>query len=294
MLIKLLFNANLQDLLTDLNLRVEHPWAEKMSKYVKAGESSAKQSLENFILSNIVLQYKEKRDFPSIRGTSQLSTHLHFGEISPRQIYSEVNKLNSVLKYDYLKQIIWREFAHYLMYHFPYTVNQPLKKEFIRFKWRELDEENTLLLKKWQRGETGYPIVDAGMTELWETGWMHNRVRMISASFLVKDLRIHWIEGAKWFWDTLFDADLANNTMGWQWVAGTGADAAPYFRIFNQITQSERFDAEAKYIRYWKPALNTLSNKQIHLPKHPIVDHDVERKKALEEFKSMSILDYSK
>jgi len=285
--IKLLFNANLQDLLTDLNLRVEHPWAEKMSKYVKAGESSAKQSLENFILSNIVLQYKEKRDFPSIRGTSQLSTHLHFGEISPRQIYSEVNKLNSVLKYDYLKQIIWREFAHYLMYHFPYTVNQPLKKEFIRFKWRELDEENTLLLKKWQRGETGYPIVDAGMKELWETGWMHNRVRMISASFLVKDLRIHWIEGAKWFWDTLFDADLANNTMGWQWVAGTGADAAPYFRIFNPITQSERFDAEAKYIRYWIPALNTLSNKQIHLPKNPIVDHDVERKKALEEFKSL-------
>jgi len=219
-----------------------------------------------------------------------LSTHLHFGEISPRQIYSEVDKLNSVLKYDYLKQIIWREFAHYLIYHFPYTVNQPLKKEFIRFKWRELDEENTLLLKKWQRGETGYPIVDAGMKELWETGWMHNRVRMISASFLVKDLRMHWLEGAKWFWDTLFDADLANNTMGWQWLAGTGADAAPYFRIFNPVTQSERFDAEAKYIRYWIPALNTLSNKQIHLPRNPIVDHDIERKKALEEFKSLNLL----
>ena len=274
--------------INDLNLRVEHAWTEKMTKYIKAGESEAKKSLASFVSADSVLAYKAKRDYPSIRGTSQLSTHLHFGEISPRQIYSEVDKLNSALKYDYLKQIIWREFAHHLMYHFPYTVNQPLKKEFTRFKWRDLNEENALLLKKWQRGETGYPIVDAGMKELWETGWMHNRVRMISASFLVKDLRMHWLEGARWFWDTLFDADLANNTMGWQWVAGTGADAAPYFRIFNPVTQSERFDAEAKYIRHWLPALNSFTNKQIHLPRNPVVDHDIERKLALAEFKNLA------
>ena len=160
------------------------------------------------------------------------------------------------------------------------------------------------MLKKWQQGETGYPIVDAGMKELWETGWMHNRVRMIAASFLVKDLRIHWIEGAKWFWDTLFDADLANNTMGWQWVAGSGADAAPYFRIFNPTTQSERFDPDGVYIKRWLQSLRECPSKDIHAPfaagalrlmklgknyPYPLVDHDVERKIALEEFKKLRV-----
>jgi deoxyribodipyrimidine photo-lyase len=317
-----------------------HPWVEKMTSYVKAGEIKAKEALEEFIQTNSALNYGEKRNSPFLKGTSQLSTNLHFGEISVRQVYAAVNNLDSAKeisenkaamaavdfplskakKYDYLKQLIWREFAHYLMYHFPHTVNQPLREEFKHFNWRSLDEaenenvnENAeigvqlharQMLKKWQQGETGYPIVDAGMKELWETGWMHNRVRMIAASFLVKDLRIHWIEGAKWFWDTLFDADLANNTMGWQWVAGSGADAAPYFRIFNPTTQSERFDPDGVYIKRWLQSLRECSVKDIHAPfaagalrlikldknyPYPLVDHDIERKIALEEFKKLRV-----
>jgi deoxyribodipyrimidine photo-lyase len=316
-----------------------HPWVDKMTKYIKAGEAKAREALEEFIQTNSALDYGEKRNSPFLKGTSQLSTNLHFGEISVRQIYAAVNNLDSgkeisenkgavdfplakAKKYDYLKQLIWREFAHYLMYHFPYTVNQPLREEFKHFNWRSLDEaenkndnanENAeigvslhahQMLKKWQRGETGYPIVDAGMKELWETGWMHNRVRMIAASFLVKDLRIHWIEGAKWFWDTLFDADLANNTMGWQWVAGSGADAAPYFRIFNPTTQSERFDPDGVYIKRWVKSLRECPSKDIHAPctaqalrliklghDYPaqLVDHDIERKVALEEFKKLRV-----
>jgi deoxyribodipyrimidine photo-lyase len=310
-----------------------HPWVNKMTKYIKAGEAKAREALEEFIQTNSALNYGEKRNSPFLKGTSQLSTNLHFGEISVRQVYAAVNNLdndavtgcversvlkqNTAKKYDYLKQLIWREFAHYLMYHFPHTVNQPLREEFKHFNWRSLDEaegENanadpnkltiSQMLKKWQQGETGYPIVDAGMKELWETGWMHNRVRMIAASFLVKDLRIHWIEGAKWFWDTLFDADLANNTMGWQWVAGSGADAAPYFRIFNPTTQSGRFDPDGIYIKHWLKSLIECSSKDIHAPlssgdlrlinlvqDYParLIDHDIERKIALAEFKKLRV-----
>ena len=317
-----------------------HSWVEKMTKYIKAGEAKAREALEEFIQTNSALNYGEKRNSPFLKGTSQLSTNLHFGEISVRQVYAAINNLDSAKeisenkaamgavdsslskakKYDYLKQLIWREFAHYLMYHFPHTVNQPLREEFKHFNWRSLDESENAnvnenaeigvqlharqMLKKWQRGETGYPIVDAGMKELWETGWMHNRVRMIAASFLVKDLRIHWIEGAKWFWDTLFDADLANNTMGWQWVAGSGADAAPYFRIFNPTTQSERFDPDGVYIKRWLQSLRECSVKDIHAPfaagalrcvklgknyPYPLVDHDIERKIALEEFRKLRV-----
>jgi deoxyribodipyrimidine photo-lyase len=312
----------------DLNLKSDHPWVDKMTRYIKAGEAKAREALEEFIQTNSALNYGEKRNSPFLKGTSQLSTNLHFGEISVRQVYAAVNSLDSsekektVKKYDYLKQLIWREFAHYLMYHFPHTVNQPLREEFKHFNWRSLEEaedENKndnanaeigvslhayQMLKKWQQGETGYPIVDAGMKELWETGWMHNRVRMIAASFLVKDLRIHWIEGAKWFWDTLFDADLANNTMGWQWVAGSGADAAPYFRIFNPTTQSERFDPDGVYIKRWLQSLRECSSKDIHAPftagalrltkldqDYParLVDHDLERKIALDEFKKLRV-----
>jgi deoxyribodipyrimidine photo-lyase len=321
-----------------------HSWVEKMTKYIKAGEAKAREALEEFIQTNSALNYGEKRNSPFLKGTSQLSTNLHFGEISVRQVYAAVNNLDSgkeisesraaigavdfplakAKKYDYLKQLIWREFAHYLMYHFPHTVNQPLREEFKHFNWRSLDEaenkndnanENAeigvslhahQMLKKWQRGETGYPIVDAGMKELWETGWMHNRVRMIAASFLVKDLRIHWIEGARWFWDTLFDADLANNTMGWQWVAGSGADAAPYFRIFNPTTQSERFDPDGVYIKRWLRSLRECPSKDIHAPlssgdlrliklvqDYPVrlIDHDIERKIALDEFKKLRVQD---
>ena len=291
-----------------------HSWVDKMTTYIKAGEAKAREALEEFIQTNSALDYGEKRNSPFLKGTSQLSTNLHFGEISVRQVYAAVNNLNndavtgcvepSVLKqntakkYDYLKQLIWREFAHYLMYHFPHTVNQPLREEFKHFNWRSFDEaedknananenaENGVslhahqMLKKWQQGKTGYPIVDAGMKELWETGWMHNRVRMIVASFLVKDLRIHWIEGAKWFWDTLFDADLANNTMGWQWVAGSGADAAPYFRIFNPTEQIKKFDKDLSYIKKWIPELNSLEYP------NPIVDHKEAREKCLRVYKT--------
>jgi deoxyribodipyrimidine photo-lyase len=159
-------------------------------------------------------------------------------------------------------ELTWREFAHHLIYHFPHTVLEPLDRRFERFAW----SRDTAHLQAWQRGRTGIPIVDAGMRQLWATGWMHNRVRMIVASFLVKNLRIHWLEGARWFWDTLVDADLANNTLNWQWVAGSGADAAPYFRIFNPLTQSAKFDPDGEYVRRWVPELAGLEVPHIHAP----------------------------
>ena len=162
----------------------------------------------------------------------------------------------------YSSELGWREFAHHLLFHFPHTPEKPLRKEFAAFPW-EADQKN---LSAWQRGRTGYPIVDAGMRELWHTGWMHNRVRMIVASFLVKDLLIPWQHGAAWFWDTLVDADLANNTLGWQWTAGCGADAAPYFRVFNPVSQGEKFDPSGEYVRRWVPELNRLPNAWIHKP----------------------------
>jgi deoxyribodipyrimidine photo-lyase len=159
-------------------------------------------------------------------------------------------------------ELLWREFAHHSLYHFPHTVLEPLDRRFERFTW----SRDPAHLRAWRRGRTGIPIVDAGMRQLWATGWMHNRVRMIVASFLVKNLRIHWLEGARWFWDTLVDADLANNTLNWQWVAGCGADAAPYFRIFNPQTQSEKFDPAGEYVRRWVPELSRLTAPHIHAP----------------------------
>ena len=308
-----LASVNLNTELEDLDLISSHHWEAKCAQYILAGELSAISKLKSFIARSDnpqeygLLNYGEYRDIPSVIGTSGISPHLHFGEISPRQIWTEVNKVESPLKIDFMKQIIWREFAHYLLYHFPHTETKPLKKDFINFNWLDLsDAKNLDALKIWQKGLTGYPIVDAGMRELWETGWMHNRVRMIVASFLVKDLRVHWLEGAKWFNDTLFDADLANNIMGWQWVAGSGADASPYFRIFNPARQSEKFDPDANYIRKWVPELKKLSNKYIHAPEKapsgflraanielgkdyplPMVDHALARDIALNEFKKL-------
>jgi deoxyribodipyrimidine photo-lyase len=164
--------------------------------------------------------------------------------------------------WQFLTELGWREFAHHLLHHFPHTPEQPLRSQFTRFPWRK----NAAWLRAWQRGRTGYPLVDAGLRELWGTGWMHNRVRMVVASFLVKNLLITWQEGARWFWDTLVDADLANNTLGWQWTAGCGADAAPYFRIFNPVTQGEKFDPDAAYIRRWIPELARLPVPWIHQP----------------------------
>ncbi|HEY7209458.1 MAG TPA: deoxyribodipyrimidine photo-lyase [Bryobacteraceae bacterium] len=287
--------------LTELGLEPEIDWAAGMRAAWTPGEGGAQKALARFS-SSAFEHYSTERNFPARTGTSRLSPHLHFGEIGPRQIWHALRSganNNAAAANAYLREIGWREFAHHLLFHFPFTTNEPLRKEFAFFPWR--NDRN--LLKKWRRGRTGYPLVDAGMRELWATGWMHNRVRMVVASFLVKDLRISWEEGAYWFWATLVDADLANNTLGWQWTAGCGADAAPYFRIFNPVLQSEKFDASGEYIRRWIPELARLSAPWIHKPwmasadvlaqagvelgsnyPLPVVVHEEARHAALEAF----------
>jgi deoxyribodipyrimidine photo-lyase len=195
-------------------------------------EKRAKERLKYFT-ANAAASYGSLRDYPSLDATSRLAPHLHFGEISPQQVWKAVDKGAGQDGASYLRQLIWREFTHHMLYHFPDTDLHPLRKEFAHFPWKK----NAKWMHAWKKGLTGYPIVDAGMRQLWRLGWMHNRVRMIVGSFLVKDLLIPWQEGEKWFWDTLVDADLSNNAFGWQWVGGCGADAAPYFRIFNPVTQ---------------------------------------------------------
>ncbi|MES1191713.1 MAG: deoxyribodipyrimidine photo-lyase [Steroidobacter sp.] len=241
-------------------------WDNGIAQRWQAGESHALPTLQHFI-DECVHAYATQRDQPAVSGTSSLSPHLHFGEISPRQILAAINlhHLNDATSQGaevYIKELGWREFAYHLLYHFPHTTAKPLDVRFEKFPW----QKNEHLLKAWQKGVTGIPLVDAGMRELWHTGWMHNRVRMIVASFLCKNLQINWVEGARWFWDTLVDADLASNTLGWQWTAGCGADAAPYFRIFNPVLQAERFDPDAMYIRKWIPELNALPNRWITAP----------------------------
>lgn len=233
-------------------------WADSFGDEWSPGEAGAHAALKAFA-DGAAGRYAEDRDTPSVRGVSRLSPFLHFGELSPNQVWHGLDRSKHE---PYLRQIAWREFAHHLLFHFPETPAQPLRLEFESFPWKKSKK----WLRAWQKGETGYPIVDAGMRELWQTGWMHNRVRMIASSFLVKHLLQPWQEGAAWFWDTLVDADLANNTMGWQWVAGCGADAAPYFRIFNPITQGERFDGAGEYTRRWLPELKDLPDKFLFQP----------------------------
>lgn len=218
-----------------------------------------------------IASYTHDRDFPAVDGTSLLSAHLRFGEISPRQIWQQVaTQMDGEQCAPFLRQLMWRDFSYALLHHWPHIPQQPFKQQFEKFPWQKASNKNVAKqLHAWQTGTTGYPIVDAGMRQLWQTGWMHNRVRMIVASFLTKHLRIHWHEGAKWFWDTLVDADLANNTAGWQWVAGCGADAAPYFRIFNPVLQGEKFDKQGEYIKTWVPELAALPAKFIHAPGLP-------------------------
>ncbi|MEB8431565.1 deoxyribodipyrimidine photo-lyase [Cocleimonas sp. KMM 6892] len=284
--------------LNQLKLLPQEPiprWDEAMMKHWKVGEDAAHDALHEF-LEDGVQNYKEKRDFPAIGGTSLLSPHLHFGEISPLQVfhYSNMHKAQNP-HHDHgvghiLRQVVWREFAYALLYHFPETVTDPLFEKYKGFEWRNNEEE----LKRWQQGNTGFPIIDAGMRELWQTGYMHNRVRMIAASFLTKNLLIHWHKGEAWFRDTLVDADIANNTMGWQWVAGSGADAAPYYRIFNPVLQSNKFDGKAEYIRRWVPELSKLDNKAIHQPSveqakecnypEAMVDLKATRERALDRY----------
>lgn len=283
--------------LDDLGYLPAIRWDTGMMEHWQTGELAAHETLESF-LNEQVPDYKVKRDFPASPATSQLSPHLHFGTISPRQI---LNRTDAFLAENpsaetgvqcFLSEVGWREFAYYLLYHFPDTVSQPLDQRFTAFPWRDPDEYQADL-RSWQQGQTGFPLVDAGMRQLWNTGWMHNRVRMIVASFLTKNLLIPWQEGERWFRDTLVDADLASNTMGWQWVAGCGADAAPYFRIFNPVLQSEKFDKAGDYIRQWVPELCHLTDKAIHQPRQQganmdypfaITDLKASRQRALERF----------
>ena len=255
--------------LAQLKLEPETNWAAGMRATWQPGEAGAMENLREFLAQGFD-DYSEKRNRPDVAGTSRLSPHLHFGEISPRQIWHGLRALaarrdltvavwrNS----QFLAEVGWREFAHHLLFHFPRTPAEPLRPQFRHFPWRK----DAASLRAWQKGRTGYPIVDAGMRELWTTGWMHNRVRMIAASFLVKDLLLPWQDGARWFWDTLVDADLAQNTLGWQWTAGCGADAAPYFRIFNPVSQGEKFDPNGDYVRHWCPELAKLPDEWLHRP----------------------------
>ncbi len=249
-------------------------WASGLREAWSPGATGAESLLARF-LDGPIAAYDNDRDRPDLDGGARLSPHLHFGELGPRQVRFAVERAGKSGE-PFLRQLGWREFAHHLLFHFPHTPEAPLRTEFERFPWAA----DPAGLQAWQRGRTGFPIVDAGMRQLWKTGWMHNRVRMIAASFLVKDLRVHWLEGARWFWDTLVDADLANNTLGWQWTAGCGADAAPYFRIFNPSLQAAKFDPEGAYVRRWggNSGLRRID---------PIVDHDAARRQALEALSFM-------
>jgi deoxyribodipyrimidine photo-lyase len=298
------------EVLENLELEPRPDWAKGLRRAWRPGEAGARANLRRFC-EHAFADYSNQRNRPDLEGTSRLSPHLHFGEIGPRQIWHELREFagqqhretRAWRQSQFLAEIGWREFAHHLLYHFPETPAAPLRPGFARFPWRR----NADWLRAWQCGRTGYPVVDAGMRELWATGWMHNRVRMIAASFLVKDLLIDWRDGARWFWDTLVDADLASNTLGWQWTAGCGADAAPYFRIFNPVSQGQRFDPNGEYVRRWVPELARLPAPWIHQPwasppailqsagvnldhtyPAPVVSHAIAREVALEALARMS------
>ncbi|PTY06903.1 deoxyribodipyrimidine photolyase [Opitutaceae bacterium EW11] len=286
-------------------------WDAGLAERWQPGELAAAKRLDAF-LRGAVGRYAEKRDFPALNLSSELSPHLHFGELGPRQVWAGVQRLSEDTgvfpvhagAQKFLSELGWREFAYHLLLHFPTTAERPLRAEFERFPWAEDPQDRSL--RVWQQGRTGYPIVDAGMRQLWATGWMPNRVRMIAGSFLVKHLRLPWQRGAEWFWDTLVDADLASNTLGWQWVAGCGADAAPYFRIFAPVLQSRKFDPDGAYLRRWLPELASLPDAWIHAPweapadvctaagvtlgrtyPYPIVDHAKARETALAAYRSL-------
>jgi deoxyribodipyrimidine photo-lyase len=244
-----------------LELEPRIKWFAQMSEHWQPGEAGALKCAREF-LRRPLASYGKLRDRPDIDGTSSLSPHLHFGEISVRQLWRLGSTRGAWTESTFASELIWREFAHHLLYHHPQTALKALDARFERFAWHP----DKSAQRAWQRGLTGFPIVDAGMRQLWALGWMHNRVRMIVASLLVKNLRQHWLQGARWFWDTLVDADLAANTLNWQWTAGCGADAAPYFRIFNPILQGERFDPNGDYVRRWVPELAGLSAQHIHAP----------------------------
>ncbi len=289
------------DDLDDWRLRPGTPdWAAGLRAAWRPGEAGAGDVLDTFLATGVD-RYSKDRDLPGTTGTSRLSPHLHFGEIGPRQIAAALKPMAGPAGRDaFLRQLGWREFSHHLLYHNPDMADTNLRSGFDAMPWRSDPDA----LRRWQRGQTGYPLVDAGMRELWTTGWMHNRVRMVTASFLTKHLLLDWRLGENWFHDTLVDADWANNSTGWQWVAGCGADAAPYVRVFNPVAQSRRFDPEARYLRKWLPELAHLPDDLIHAPwqaseaelgkadirlgadyPHPIVDHAAARARALDAWR---------
>jgi len=265
-------------------------WYTRMATTWRPGEEGAITRLKKFVGARLS-RYQRDRDLPAIAGTSGLSPHLHFGEVGPRQVWHALKGERQ--RAGFLRQLIWREFAYHLLHHFPHTPTEPLREEFAHFPWQRKLQG----LGSWQRGETGVPMVDAGMRELWATGVMHNRVRMIAGSFLVKNLLLSWQEGARWFWDTLVDADLACNTLNWQWVAGCGADAAPYFRIFNPVLQGRRFDPAGEYVRRWISPLASVPDRQVHSPwlaagapkgyPAPRIDLNQSRQAALDAYQAM-------
>jgi deoxyribodipyrimidine photo-lyase len=311
--------------LSDLEAEALRPWAAEFGDVWRPGEAGAQARLEAF-LEGALAGYASGRDAPGAEGTSRLSPHLRWGEVTARQVWHavsgtlaeaglEVEAALGPANWDaeqapglrrsagaFLRQLGWREFGHHLLAAFPQTTAQPLHDRFAAFPWRE----DPAALEAWRRGRTGYPIVDAGMRELWATGWLHNRARLLAGSFLVKDLLLPWQSGAAWFWDTLVDADLADNTLGWQWVAGCGADAAPYFRIFNPVTQGRRYDPDGAYVRRWAPELGGLDARDIHAPwtapegalaaagvslgatyPEPLVDHGEARSRALAAYEAV-------
>ncbi|WP_147653706.1 cryptochrome/photolyase family protein [Vulcaniibacterium gelatinicum] len=284
--------------LAGLDLAPPRSWDEGFWRRFTPGEAGARAALQRF-LDQALTGYATRRDRPDLDGTSRLSPHLHFGEISVVRVLAALEASTAPAE-DIAKfraELGWREFGHHLLHHFPDTPARNLDRRFDAFPWARPDPR---ALDAWRHGRTGIPIVDAGMRELWATGWMHNRVRMLVASYLTKHLRLHWEHGARWFWDTLVDADLANNTQGWQWSAGTGADAAPYFRVFNPVTQAARFDPEGAYIARWLPELaalpvplrfapwerpGLLARAAPRYPRRPLVDPAAGRVAALDAWR---------
>lgn len=295
--------------LEDLNLLDTINWHGPMLGQWQIGEQAAIQQWLQFRAQSIY-SYSEDRDFPAKAAISTLSPHLACGSISARALWTSGQSMIQVQQDEgkkqeiesFLRQLVWREFSYYQLYHQPTIATEPLRSEFLQFPWQNNEDDFTA----WKLGQTGYPLVDAGMRELWATGFMHNRVRMVTASFLIKHLLIHWTKGYEWFSETLIDFNMANNAMGWQWVAGTGVDAAPYFRVFNPILQSEKFDPTGDYIRRWVPELNKLPDAYIHEPWKaptyvlkqanielgqtyplPIVDHQFARARALSAYEKI-------
>jgi len=293
-----------------LGLLPRQRWDAGLARAWTPGRAGAEARLQAF-LDDGLGAYDEGRDLPAKPATSRLSPHLHWGEIGPREVWQAVQARLAAAGGEeltagaeaFLAEIGWREFAHHVLFHHPGFPDEPLNPRFGRFPWRDDDGG---LRRAWERGETGFPLVDAGMRELWSTGWMHNRVRMVTGSLLVKNLRLPWQYGERWFWDTLVDADLASNSLGWQWVAGSGADAAPYFRVFNPVRQGERFDPGGEYVARWIPELERLPPRHRHAPwaapasalsgaglrlgehyPHPVVDLKRSREEALAAFQQI-------